>query len=307
MAARWEGLDEFLAVANASSFSAAARAVGMSPTHVSRSIMALEQRLQAQLFYRTTRTVRLTDTGRVFFEHCERIAQEFEEAVALIGEQGDLQGDLRATCSTALGERFVSPLLRRFAMQHPRLSISIELTNRVVDLVAEGFDLGIRTGNLTDERLIGTQVASRKLYTCAAPVYLARKGRPSSVDDLIGHECIIGTSEIWHFRVGHENVDRKMKGRFQCNSGNAVMEACLAGLGICQLPEFYILPHVAQGQAELVLKDVQPEEEPIWAVYPQRRHLAPKIQHVVDCLHRDLGAAMNHASPPVAFDPQMGS
>ncbi|KAK0331074.1 hypothetical protein LTR94_030340, partial [Friedmanniomyces endolithicus] len=103
--------------------------------------MALEQRVQAQLFHRTTRTVRLTDTGRVFFERCERIAQERDEAIALIGDRSEPQGELRVTCSTAMGERFISPIIRRFAMRHSRLNVSIELTNRVTDLIAEGFDL----------------------------------------------------------------------------------------------------------------------------------------------------------------------
>lgn len=290
---KWEGIDAFLAVASANSFVGAARALGMSATHVSRSIMALEQRLQTQLFYRTTRTVRLTDTGRVFLEHCERIAQETDEAIALIGDQGEPQGELRVTCSTAMGERFVAPLIRRFAMRHPKLSVSVELTNRVVDLIGEGFDLAVRTGTVADPRLIATRVASRTLYTCAAPDYLARAGRPRRIEDLAGHECIAGTSGTWHFTVDGEAVEHRPKGRFRCNSGYAVMEACIAGLGICQLPDFYILPYLGHGMVALLLEDARADEEPIWAVYPQRRHLLPKIQAVVDTLRRELGAAMN--------------
>lgn len=154
---QWDGIDEFIAVATTRSFTRAAKAIGMSPTHVSRAIRTLEQRVQAQLFHRTTRTVRLTDTGRVLFERCERIAQERDEAIALISQQGEPQGELRVTCSTALGERFVAPILRRFAMPHPRLSISIDLTNRVVDLLAEGYDLAVRTGHAADPRLISTR------------------------------------------------------------------------------------------------------------------------------------------------------
>jgi len=288
----WDGIDEFIAVATACSFTRAAKAIGMSPTHVSRSIMALEQRVQAQLFHRTTRTVRLTDTGRVFFERCERIAQERDEAIALIGEQGEPQGDLRVTCSTAMGERFVAPVIRRFAMPHPKLNVTIDLSNRIVDLVAEGYDLGIRTGTVADPRLIAVQVSSRRLYTCAAPDYLARTGTPRSVADLAGHQCIVGTSGIWHFAdAGGEQLYHPT-GRFRCNSVQAVIEACMSGLGICQLPDFYILPYLKSGAVSLVLDDAQPEDEPIWAVYPQRRHLLPKIRGVVDCLQRDLSRAM---------------
>lgn len=288
----WDGIDEFIAVATASSFTRAARAIGMSPTHVSRAIIALEQRVQAQLFHRTTRTVRLTDTGRVFFERCERIAQERDEAIALIGEEGEPQGELRVTCSTAMGERFVAPIIRRFAMSHHKLTVTIDLSNRVIDLVSEGYDLGIRTGVVSDARLIAVRVASRTLYTCAAPSYLAQAGTPQSVAELASHQCIAGTSGTWHFADrGVEQVYRP-KGRFRCNSGQAVIEACISGLGICQLPDFYILPYLRHGMVVRIMDNLQPEDEPIWAVYPQRRHLLPKIQGVVETLQHELAAAM---------------
>lgn len=289
---QWDGIDEFIAVATASSFTRGAKAIGMSPTHVSRAIMALEQRVQAQLFHRTTRTVRLTDTGRVLFERCERIAQERDEAIALISQQGEPQGELRVTCSTALGERFVAPVLRRFAMPHPRLSVTIDLTNRIVDLVAEGYDLGVRTGHAPDPRLISTKIASRTLYACAAPSYLARAGRPAKVSDLAHHECIIGTSTTWQFNVDGDEVVHHPSGRFRCNSGHAVIEACISGLGVCQLPDFYILPYLKHGMVELILEECQPDDEPVWAVYPQRRHLLPKIRLAVECLRHELSTAV---------------
>lgn len=289
---QWDGIDEFIAVATASSFTRGARAIGMSPTHVSRAVRALEERVQAQLFHRTTRTVSLTDTGGVLFERCERIAQERDEAIALISQQGEPQGELRVTCSTALGERFVAPILRRFAMPHPRLSVTIDLTNRIVDLLAEGYDLAVRTGHAADPRLISTQVASRTLYTCAAPSYLARAGVPHDVADLSDHECIIGTSQTWQFRAEGREVIHRPAGRFRCNSGHAVMEACISGLGICQLPDFYIQPYLRHGMVELILQDFQPDDEPVWAVYPQRHHLLPKISRAVECLQRELGMAV---------------
>ena len=291
--AGWDGIDEFISVATANSFTNGAKKLGVSTTHVSRSIMALERRLDAQLFHRTTRNVSLTDTGRVFFERCERIAQERDEAIALISDRNEPQGELRVTCSTAMGERFVAPILRRFAMQHPRLTVSIDLSNRVIDLVGEGYDLAVRTGMTTDPRLIATRVASRTLYTCAAPSYLASAGRPGTVDALAEHECIAGAAATWNFKQGDREAIHKPKGRFSCNSGHAVIEACVAGLGICQLPDFYILPPLKHGMVELLLEDVQPEDEPIWAVYPRRRHLLPKVKQAVEWLQRDLSSAMN--------------
>ncbi len=289
----WDGIDEFISVATTGSFTRGAMSLGMSTTHVSRSIMALEQRLQAQLFHRTTRTVKLTDTGRIFLERCERIAQDRDEAIALVGDSGDLLGELRVTCSTALGERFVAPIIRRFAMQHPKLNVIIELSNRVIDLVGEGFDLAIRTGSVSDTRLIATQVASRSLYTCAAPSYLASAGRPKRIEDLASHECIAGTAATWHFKVSEREIIHRPRGRFKCNSGHAVMEACVSGLGICQLPDFYVLPYLKHGMVELLFDDLQPNDEPIWAVYPQRRHLSQKVQQVVNCLVHELGPAIN--------------
>jgi DNA-binding transcriptional LysR family regulator len=292
----WDGIDEFLSVATTGSFTKGARTLGMSTTHVSRAIMALERRVEALLFHRTTRNVRLTDTGQAFFERCERIAQERDEAIALISERSEPQGELRVTCSTTMGERFVAPILRRFAGQHPRLSVSIDLSNRIVDLASEGYDLAIRTGAITDPRLIATRVASRTLYTCAAPSYLNRAGRPDRVEALADHDCIVGTAATWHFRQGDREIVHQPKGRFRCNSGHAVIEACVAGFGICQLPDFYILPYLKHGMVELLLEDARPDDEPIWAVHLQRRHLLPKVAQAVELLQRELGRAMNRPS-----------
>jgi DNA-binding transcriptional LysR family regulator len=289
----WDGIDEFIAVASTGSFTRAAKMIGMSSTHVSRSIMALERRVQAQLFHRTTRMVRLTDTGRIFLERCEQMAQERDEAIAMIGEQGEPHGELKVTCSTAMGERFVAPILRRFAMRHPALNLTIDLSNRLVDLVSEGYDLAIRTGKPSDARLIATRVASRTLYSCAAPSYLARAGEPATIDDLAAHECIIGTSPLWQFADDGRELLHRPAGRFRCNSGQAVIDACISGLGICQLPDFYIIPYLQHGMVQLILEDFRPPDEPIWAVYPQRRHLLPKVRAAVECLEHELSAAMN--------------
>lgn len=294
----WNGIDEFVAVATTGAFGAGAKSLNLSPTHVSRAIMALEQRVQAQLFYRTTRTVRLTDTGRVFLEHCLRMTHERDEAIAMINEVGEPQGELRVTCSTAMGERFVAPILQRYATQHPRLSVTLDLSNRLVDLIAEGYDLAIRTGHLADSRLIGARVASRTLYTCAAPAYLAKAGRLKVIGDLNHHECLATPSLAWQFMADGKPQLYRPKGRFRCNSGHAIINACVAGMGICQLPEFYVLPFLRSGEVELVLDDYRPADEPIWAVYPKRRHLLPKIKNVVECLRQELGDAMSRSNKP---------
>lgn len=293
---RWEGIDEFVAVATAGSFKAGADALGVSTTHMSRSIAGLEARVQAPLFHRTTRTVRLTDTGRVFFDHCSRIVAERDEAIAMISEGGEPEGDIRITCSTAMGERFIAPIVRRYASAHAKLRVTIDLTNRIVDLVGEGYDLAIRTGQLAESRLIGTRIASRRFYSCAAPDYLARHGIPARPADLARHECLVGTTTLWRFRRNGREESLRPKGRWRCNSGSAVTEAALAGMGVCQLPEFYVLPHIASGALQEVLAEYRPDEEPIWAVYPQRRHLLPKISGLLDLLRQHLPAALAQPS-----------
>ncbi|MBB4858656.1 DNA-binding transcriptional LysR family regulator [Novosphingobium chloroacetimidivorans] len=280
----WNGIEEFVAVAAAGSFTRGAHAIGMSPTHVSRAVMALERRVQAQLFHRTTRSVRLTDVGRIFLERCERIIQERDEAIAAIGEGGTPQGHLRVTCSTTIGERFLAGILRRFADDHPELSITIDLTNRVVDVIAEGYDLAVRTGAVSDARLGSVQIASRALVTCASPAYLARAGHPDTVHDLAAHQCLPGTAEAWHYKVDGALIVHRPAGKFRCNSGNVVAEACLEGAGVCQLPDFYVRPHLQAGTLHPLLIDYAPDDEPIWVVYARRRMLVPKIRLAIESL-----------------------
>jgi len=297
----WDGIDEFVAVATTGSFTKGAAALRLSTTHVSRAIMQLEQRLKTQLFQRTTRVVRLTDTGRVFLDHCQRLLYDRDEAIALITQEGEPEGELRLTCSTAMGERFLAPLMRRFALKHPRLSIVIDLTNRLVDLVSEGYDLAIRTGTLADARLIRTRIASRQFLTCAAPSYLDRSAPVETIQDLDHHEHIVGTSTTWKFNQDGQQLLYKPSGRFRCNSGHAVVDACVSGMGICQLPEFYVLGQLRTGALRLLLHDVRPSDEPIWAVYPHHRHLAPKVRGAIDFLRSELPSEMARSYDGVAL------
>lgn len=249
-------------------------------------------RVQAQVFARTTRTIHLTPTGRTLLGNCRRIILERDEAFAMLGDGEEPQGELRVTCSAAMGERFLAPIIRRFCERHPQIGITIELSNRIVDIVGEGFDLAVRTGNLADSRLIGSRIASCGHYTCAAPAYLARHGVPEHVTDLGQHECLAGTAATWHFKVGEEEHFHHPRGRWRCNSGTAVVDAAIAGMGICQLPDFYVLPRIRSGELRPVLDGFRADDEPIWAVYPQRRHLLPKISRLVAALRTELPIAM---------------
>ncbi|MDT0507212.1 LysR family transcriptional regulator [Novosphingobium sp. MMS21-SN21R] len=292
MSNRWDGFDEVVAVADTGTFVGAAKRLGTSTSHVSRAVARLEHSLGAQFFHRTTRAVSLTDTGRTLVDQFRRLIAERDEAIAMLDLQGEPQGQLRITCPTALGERFIARIVRGYVQAYPKLSVDLDLTNRVVELVSEGFDLAIRTGTLPDSRLIRTQVATRGIVTCASPAYLDQRGVPLVVDDLERHECLLATSDVWRFRVDGEPRSLRPRGRWRCNSGAAVFEAALAGMGLCQLPAFYVNRAIAEGQLTEVLHTFRPDDDPIWAVYPQRRHLLPKVQLLIDKLRRELPAAI---------------
>lgn len=289
---RWEGIDEFLAVATTGSFTAGASMLKTSTSHVSRAIARLEERLRTQLLFRTTRTVTLTDTGRAFAERCRRFVEDRDDALAMV-EGGEVpKGSLHITCSTALGERYVAPIIRRFAEDYPELDVDIVLTNRLLDIVAEGYDLAIRTGKLDDSSLIGVRVASRRQYLCAAPKYLEKRPIPGKIDDLARHACLRGTSSTWHFQENGQKRRFTPRGRWRCNSGEATVDAMLAGMGICQLPEFYVMRHLADGSAVELLPEHRPPDEPVWAVYPHRRQLLPKVRLLVDRLRSELTGSL---------------
>ncbi|ARR55684.1 LysR family transcriptional regulator [Rhizorhabdus wittichii DC-6] len=304
--AGWDGLEEIVAIADTGSFVGAARRLRVSASQISRAVQRLEHRLRAELFIRTTRSVQLTEAGRTLVEQCRRIIDERDEALQLARGQGEMQGEVRLTCSTALGERFVAPIVRRFIETHPRISVRLELTNRLVDLVSEGFDVAIRTGHPTDHRLAARQIASRPAEVCAAPAYLARAGHPRTLADLDRHECLIGTSVNWHFLEDGQRRSFVPSGRWRCNSGNAVVDAALAGMGICQLPSFYVRDQIAAGRLVALLEEYRDRPEPVWAVYPQRRALLPKIQQVIAALEAELDEAMNAPSPRSVMPAEAG-
>jgi DNA-binding transcriptional LysR family regulator len=289
---RWDGIEEMVAIASAGSFSAAAKTLGLSPAHMSRAIARLEATIQAPVFLRTTRKVHLTDTGKALLDQFRRILDERNDALDSASSLGEPRGALRITCSTALGERFVAPIVRRYAEDHASLRVSIQLSNHLVDLIAEGYDLAIRTGQLADSRLTTTKIASRRLFLAAAPSYLSTHGAPEDLESLVDHQCLIGTASTWHFLHDGREVTLRPSGRWQCNSGAAVADAAVAGLGICQLPEFYVTRFFEEGSLVPLLEGNRPEDEPVWAVYPQRRHLTPKVRLLVEMLRRDLGRAM---------------
>ncbi len=286
---RWEGLDEFVAVAECGSFSRAAERLRVSSSHVSRRIASLEERLQARLLYRTTRRVSLTEAGQAFFARCQRLIEERDEAFLAVSDLHSAPtGLLRMTAAVAYGERFIVPLVNDFMARHPQLAVEIELTNRNLDLVQEGFDLAIRLGRLGDSSLVASRIAPRAMFLCAAPAYLERYGRPHTLSELGRHNCLIGTSDTWMFELeGREHLV-KPTGNWRCNSGQAVLDAALRGFGLCQLPDYYVLEPLRRGELVSLLEDKRPPNTAVWAVYPQRRFRLAKVRLLVEALKLGL-------------------
>ena len=285
----WEGIDEFVAVAECGSFSAASTRLGVSSSHVSRQIARLEARLNTRLFYRTTRNVRLTEAGTIFLRRCQRLIDDRTEAFQALSElQNEPSGLLRMTSAVAYGERFIVPLVNRFMQRYPRLSVEIELTNRTLDLVHEGMDLAIRLGRLHDSSLVATRLAPRSEYLCATPDYLDRHGTPQSLAELERHSCLIGSADTWLFLVDGQDWSFHPKGRWRCNSGPALLDALLHGFGIAQLPDYYVYRHLRDGTLVALLDQHRPPNSAVWAVYPQRRYLSPKVRLLVAYLRDQL-------------------
>ncbi len=286
---RWEGLDEFVAVAECGQFTAAADRLGMSSSHVSRQIARLEERLQTRLFYRSTRKVALTEAGQTFLQHCQRLQDARDEAMRAIGDlAGEPKGLLRMTCAVAYGERFIVPLVNDFMARHPQLRVEIELSNQTIDLLHSGMDLAIRLGRLQDSRLVATRLAPRVMYLCAAPEYLHRYGRPHSLSELTRHNCLIGSNDHWAFQERGKELSIRVQGNWRCNSGEAVLAAALRGFGLCQLPDYYVLEHLRSGALVPLLAQHQPPNTAVWALYPQQRHLSPKVRQLVELLKSGL-------------------
>jgi len=294
---RWDGLDEFVAVAESGSFARAAEGLRVSSSHVSRQVAALEERLQARLLYRTTRRVSLTEAGQSFFARCQRLIEERDEAFLTMGDlQSAPTGLLRMTAAVAYGERFIVPLVNDFMARYPQLRVDIELTNRTLDMVHEGFDLAIRLGRLNDSSLVATRIAPRAMYLCAAPAYLERYGRPHTLSELGQHNCLIGTSDLWSFRQGDREYQFRPSGNWRCNSGQAVLDATLRGFGLSQLPDYYVLDPLQRGELVALLETNQPPNAAVWAVYPQRRYSLPKVRLLIEELKAGLALRPEYAS-----------
>ncbi len=286
---QWEGISEFVYVAENESFTLAAKKMDISTAQVSRQISALEKRLNIKLFYRTTRKVSLTEEGRIFYQHCRGVLDGLEAAeLAVTNLQSKPQGKIKLTAPVTYGEQQILPLVNDFMQQHSDIEIAAFLSNQQVSLVEEGYDLAIRIGKLSDSSLMAKKLGSRTNYLCASPDYLSRQGLPHSLSELSQHSCLLGTLDYWHFKEAGREKNIRVKGRVRYNSGYGLVDAALKGLGIVQLPDYYVQPYIDSGELITLLDNFREPEEGVWALYPQNRHLSPKIRLFVDYLAEHL-------------------
>ncbi|HEX5793469.1 MAG TPA: LysR family transcriptional regulator [Rheinheimera sp.] len=285
----WTGISEFVAVAEQQSFTKAAKQLGISIAQVSRNIAELEAGLAIKLLYRSTRSVSLTEEGQLYLQHCRHLVASLEEANRTLANlKATPRGQIKLTAPVFYGETRIAPLLHDFLRLYPDTELELQLTNNKVDLVQGGFDLAIRLGTLEDSSLIARKLASRTQYIVAAPDYLQRCGTPVTITQLNQHQCLTGTLAVWRFSVNGSLVQYKPKGRIICNSGVALLDAALKGLGLVQLPDYYVNDKLSRSELISVLDDIRQPDDGIWALYPQNRHLSAKVRVLVDFLAEQL-------------------
>ncbi|WP_462158422.1 LysR substrate-binding domain-containing protein [Pseudoalteromonas sp. GB56] len=287
---RWQGMVEFIAAAQAQSFTAAAKQIGTSVAHISRTINALEEYYNTQLFIRSTRKVVLTQQGELLLHHAKKAQSVLEQGEwALKEQQAQPSGQLRITAPVMFGEHFIMPLVHEFMTLHPKVSVSMTLTNQTLDLIGEHIDLAIRIGEMPDSSLTARRLASRAVIVCANQTYLAEHGVPYALSELSHHHCLLGHSDYWRFienqRVRHVKIG---KSRLRCNSGWALADAAMRGLGLVQLPDYYVRTAIEQGKLTEVLLPFTIRKEPIWAVTPAKLYQANATKTLLDYLADNL-------------------
>jgi DNA-binding transcriptional LysR family regulator len=290
-------LESFTSVAQKGSLTATAMAEGVAPAVIGRRIDALEERLGVKLLVRTTRRITLTPEGSAFLEQCQRLLTELANAEASVSAGGvKAAGHLRITAPAGFGRRHVGPLVPPFLAEHPEVSLSLNLSDRVVDIVNEGYDCAVRVGDLPDSRLVSVRLADNRRLCVATPEYLRRRGTPHRPADLMRHDCLVLSSEAsqtrgWAFVVDGELQHLRPSGRLDCSDGQALHEWCLRGLGLAWRSTWEVQRDIAEGRLISVLDEFAAPPSGIFAVFAQRKHLPLRVRLWIDYLKARYGDA----------------
>ena len=285
----------FAAIAEAGSLTVAAERLSLSKSAVSKQLSRLEERLGARLVNRNTRQVSLTEVGTVYFGFCARILEEAEAAEAAVANlQGAPRGRLRVNAPMSFGTMHLAEALTGFAGRYPEITVDLELTDAFVDLVDSGIDVAVRITSMQDSTLIARQLAPSRGMVVASPDYLARHGVPAHPRDLRNHNCMIYTLApnpgTWNFRTADGGARPiQVQGSMRSNNGEVLREAAIAGQGIVMNPTFITYRAIRDGRLVPLLCDFDLPQSGIHAVYPNRRHLSPKVRAFIDFLGDHFG------------------
>lgn len=299
---RLAGIQVFAQVVESGSFSKAADKLSLSTSAASRLVADLEAHLETRLLNRTTRRVSLTESGRAFYERAVQLLADLDEAEREAGRAAvSPRGTIKLTTSVNFGVRHVAPALAAFMALHREIAFDVSLSDRIVDLVEEGFDLGIRIGGPGAQNLVARKLGETRLVPCASPEYLAARGAPRVPEDLAAHDCFTyeygEPATQWRFRdpSGKDRVVR-VAGRLHSNNGDLNAEAAARGAGIAFEPAFIVGPDLRAGRLVPLLQEFVPPPLPIYAVYPSRKHLSAKVRVFVDFLAARFADAKDWSS-----------
>lgn len=290
---RLQEMQTFCAVVDAGSFVAAAEALGISKAAASRYVGELESRLGVRLLHRTTRRLSLTPEGEVFVVRARELLSGVAEAEAEVTQSRDIaRGILRINAPVSFGISHLARLWGEFRRRYPEVELRVDLADRLVDIVEEGFDLAIRVGRLQSSSLISRRLTSTRLRVCAAPDYLAAQGTPAVPADLAKHQIIgyshFSTGDEWHFNGPDGEVSVRVRPWMVANNGETCVAAAVAGQGLVLQPGFLVNGAIAQGELMPVLDEYPLRELGVYALYPTRRFVSPKVRAMVDFLQNSL-------------------
>jgi DNA-binding transcriptional LysR family regulator len=287
---KFKQVETFVAVAAKGSLTAAAQSEGVAAAIIGRRLDALEERLGVKLMVRTTRRISLTHEGSAFLEDCQRLLSDLSNAEASVSAGGvKASGHLRITAPAGFGRRHVASLVPVFRQQHPEVSLSLNLSDRVVDIAAEGFDCAVRVGDLPDSSLVSVRLADNRRLCVATPAYLKRFGTPAQPQDLHQHDCLMLSSDAsqsrgWAFMLAGKVEHVRPGGPLDCSDGQVLHDWCLSGHGIAWRSSWEVAREIEGGQLVSLLEDFAAPPNGIYAVFPQRKHLPLRVRLWVDFL-----------------------
>jgi DNA-binding transcriptional LysR family regulator len=281
----FEGIPEFVAVAERQGFSAAAKQLGCSTSHVSRQVSRLEKRLGCALVARTTRLVSLTKVGEEYYQQCRDLVLGLQQANEQVSSQHyQLNGTLRVSAAGTFSEMYIVPALVEFAKLHPELKLDIDFNSRLINFIEDGFDFVIRYGQLTDSGLVARKLVNRSMMAAASSEYLEKHGIPKTPNQLKTHSCLVANNDHWTFEHQGKSISVKVNGQLRSNNAHAIINACKNGLGIAYIPKSNFLTLLDTSCVQPILKPYWSHGSSSWIVYQNRRFLPMRARLAIEFL-----------------------